>query len=123
MPTISSTFQTSKPCDVDYLVQLLAGDRIAAQNLARIFLDVYPGKIDLVDAALNGNDWGALRRVVHELRGSCALFSATACINFASKLKEVLPDHVDASVPENCARFKDALAEVVAELNCFLARG
>ena len=47
MPTISSTFQTSKPCDVDYLVQLLAGDRIAAQNLARIFLDVYPGKIDL----------------------------------------------------------------------------
>ena len=123
MPTISNTFQTSKPCDVDYLVQLLAGDRIAAQNLARIFLDVYPGKIALVDAALNGNDWGALRRVVHELRGSCALFSATACINFASKLEEVLPDHVDASVPENCARFKDALAEVVAELNCFLARG
>ena len=123
MPTISSTFQTSKPCDVDYLVQLLAGDRIAAQNLARIFLDVYPGKIALVDAALNGNDWGALRRVVHELRGSCALFSATACINFASKLEEVLPDHVDASVPENCSRFKDTLAEVVAELNCFLARG
>lgn len=123
MPTISSTFQTSKPCDVDYLVQLLAGDRIAAQNLARIFLDVYPGKIDLVDAALNGNDWGALRRVVHELRGSCALFSATACINFASKLEEVLPDHVDASVPENCARFKDTLAEVAAELNRFLARG
>lgn len=123
MPTISSTFQTSKPCDVDYLVQLLAGDRIAAQNLARIFLDVYPGKIALVDAALNGNDWGALRRVVHELRGSCALFSATACINFASKLEEVLPDHVDASVPENCARFKDTLAEVAAELNRFLARG
>ena len=123
MPTISSTFQTSKPCDVDYLVQLLAGDRIAAQNLARIFLDVYPGKIALVDAALNGNDWGALRRVVHELRGSCALFSATACINFASKLEEVLPDHVDASVPENCARFKVTLAEVVAVLNCFLARG
>lgn len=123
MPTISNTFQTSKPCDVDYLVQLLAGDRIAAQNLARIFLDVYPGKIALVDAALNGNDWGALRRVVHELRGSCALFSATACINFASKLEEVLPDHVDASVPENCARFKDTLAEVAAELNRFLARG
>ena len=99
MPTISSTFQTSKPCDVDYLVQLLAGDRIAAQNLARIFLDVYPGKIALVDAALNGNDWGALRRVVHELRGSCALFSATACINLASKLEEVLPDHVDAINP------------------------
>ena len=123
MPTISSTFQTSKPCDVDYLVQLLAGDRIAAQNLARIFLDVYPGKIALVDAALNGNDWGALRRVVHELRGSCALFSATACINFASKLAGVLPDHVVASVPENCARFKDTLAEVAAELNRFLARG
>lgn len=90
-----------------------------------IFLDVHPGRSPrAVMRVLNGNhDWCALRRVVHELRGSCALFSATACINFASKLEEVLPDHVDASVPENCARFKDTLAEVVAELNCFLARG
>ncbi len=109
-----------KPCDVDYLVQLLAGDRMAAQKLAQLFLEVYPGKVELVNAALQRGDWVALRRSVHDLRGSCALFSATACISLASKIEKTLPDDVAPDLFEDCERFKGALADVAEELRDFL---
>jgi HPt (histidine-containing phosphotransfer) domain-containing protein len=117
---MASVAASPRACDVDHLLQSLAGNRMATQKLAQMFLDMYPGKIALIDAALQDGDWVALRRVVHDLRGSCAMFSATACLALAGKLEDTLPDHVDQELPEYCARFRTALADVAAELQLFL---
>jgi len=120
MSQIASATVSPRPCDVDQLLQSLAGNRPAARRLVHIFLDMYPGKVALIDAALEGADWVALRRVVHDLRGSCAMFSASACLALAGKLEDALPEHVDPKLPEDCARFKAALADVAVELHLFL---
>ncbi len=120
MSMMASTTVSPRPCDVDHLLQSLAGNRLAARKLAQMFLNMYPGKIALIDAALQDADWVALRRVVHDLRGSCAMFSATACLALASKLEDALPDRVDPKLFEDCTCFKDALADVAEALHLFL---
>lgn len=117
---MANASEIPKPCDVDHLVQILAGDRVAAQRLAQIFLNMYPDKLDLINAALEREDWVALRRVVRDLRGCCALFSAKVCIILASKLEDALPDHIDTDLFKNCTRFKEALADLAEELRLFL---
>ena len=120
MSIVSSTEASSRSCDVDHLLQSLAGNRSAARKLVQMFLDMYPGKVVLFDAALQAEDWVALRRVVHELRGSCSMFSATACLTLAGKLEEALPDHIGPELPGDCARFKDALVDVAGVMHRFL---
>lgn len=120
MSLIASTAESPRPCDADRLLQSLAGNRQVARKLVQMFLDMYPDRIALIDAAVQGADWVALRRVVHDLRGSCAVFSATACLALAGKLENALPDRVDQKLIEDCARFKEALADVAEELRLFL---
>lgn len=120
MSIIASAAVSPKPCDVNHLLQSLAGNRLAARKLMQMFLDMYPGKIALLDAALQAADWVALRREVHDLRGSCAVFSATTCLSLAGELEAALPDHAGPQLPEDCARFKDAVADLAAELRLFL---
>lgn len=120
MSIVSSAEASPRSCDVDHLLQSLAGNRSAARKLVQMFLDVYPGKVVLFDAALQAEDWVALRRVVHELRGSCSMFSATACLALAGKLEDALPDHVDPELTGDCVRFKDALVDVAGVLHRFL---
>ena len=120
MPPSTSAAFTSRYCDVGHLVKSLGGNRLAARKLAQLFLAMYPGKIVRLDAALHGADWGALRREIHELRGSCAIFSASTCLALAGQLEKALPDHVDQNLPEICAHFKDSLAHVAEELRRFL---
>lgn len=120
MSIMASAATNPRHCDIDHLLRTLSGNRMAARKLAQMFLDMYPGQIALIDAALQDRDWLALRRVVHDLRGSCAIFSATACLLLACKLEDALPDRVNPELPEDCARFKAALADVAAELHLFV---
>ena len=117
---IANAAASPRPCDVNHLLQSLAGNRLAAQKLVQMFLDMYPGKVALIDAALQAAAWVALRRGGHDRRGSGAMFSATVCLDLASKLEENLPDQVDPKLPEDCRHFKAALADVAEELNLFL---
>lgn len=120
MSVIASAAESTRSCDMDLLLVSLEGNWLAARKLAQMFLDVYPDKIALIDAALQAADWGILRRAVHDLRGNCAMFSATACLVLARKLEDALPDHVGEGLPEDCARFKEALSRVAEELRLFL---
>lgn len=120
MTMTASEAVNAKHCDIAHLLQSLAGNRSVAQNLAQMFLRMYPEKLELLDAALERADWVALRRVVHDLRGSCAMFSAEACLTLASKLEDALPNRVTSEVPEACAQLKNELANVVSELRLFL---
>lgn len=121
MTSMSSATIRPLPCDVTHLLQTLAGNRMAARKLAQMFLDLYPGKIVLIDAALQAEDPVALRRVVHDLRSSCAMFSATDCLALASRLEASLLERTDSNVADDCARLKSALTDVAEELRRFLA--
>lgn len=120
MSIVSSAQASTSSCDVDHLLRSLAGNRSAARRLVQMFLDMYPGKVVLFDAALQAKDWVALRRVVHELRGSCSMFSATTCLALAGQLEEALPDHIGPELPGVCARFKAALVDVAGGMRRFL---
>ena len=110
-----------KPCDINHLLQSLGGNRLAVEKLVRIFLDMYPAKIALFDNALQTADWVSLGRVVHDLRGTCAILSASDCLVLAAKLENALPEHVTPDLMVECARFKTALTEVVAAIHLFLS--
>ena len=117
---MSSAIVHHQPYVIDPLLRSLSGNRVAAKKLVRIFLDMYPEKIALFDAALQVADWVALRRVVHDLRGTCAIVSASCCLFWAAKLENTLPEQVSPELLVECACFKSALAEVVAALQLFL---
>ncbi len=121
MSMLSSAVVHRQPYVIDHLLRSLSGNRVAAKKLVRIFLDMYPEKIALFDTALQAADWVTLRRVVHDLRGTCAIVSASSCLVSAAKLESALPEHVSPELLQECASFKTALAEVVAALQLFWA--
>lgn len=111
--------RSSCPCDTDHLLRALANNRTAACKLVKMFLDMYPGKAALLAQALHDKDWAGLRQVVHDLRGSCAMFSASTCLALAGKLENALPNHVDGNLLEVCAHFRKALDELFEHLRQF----
>lgn len=121
MSLMSSAAVHRSPFVIDHLLRALSGNRAAAKKLVRIFLDMYPNKVAQFDAAVETSDWTAMRRVVHDLRGNCAIVSASSCLVSAAALEDALPEHVSPGFLLECARFKAALEEVVSALNEFMA--
>lgn len=120
MTLMSSDTAGRQPYAVDHMLRSLSGNRLAAEKLVRIFLEMYPSKMALFDSALQASDWVSLRRVVHDLRGTCAIVAATSCLASAATLEDALPDHVSAQLYFECECFKSALGEVAATLRRFL---
>lgn len=110
----------AKQCDIDHLLQSLRGNRAVVEELARTFLKVYPQQIESFDAALQDTDWGKLRRMAHDLRGSSAIFSAATCRDLAGKLENSLRGQIGPELYEDCARFREAYAGLALELQSFL---
>ena len=88
------------------LLEQLNGDRDAARDLAQAFLDNFPVMLQQLDGALaDGPGEGAtgtaegggaalqaeaLRNVVHQLKGVCAIFAADAVVARAREIEALL---------------------------------
>jgi HPt (histidine-containing phosphotransfer) domain-containing protein len=88
------------------LLEQLNGDRDAARDLAQAFLDNFPVMLQQLDGALAegpgeaaagaGNaeqaevQAEALRNVVHQLKGVCAIFAADAVVARAREIEALL---------------------------------
>ena len=79
-------------CNLDYLLINLGRNEEAAKRLVHLFLDNYPNLIGRLDESLANQDLPTLQRVVHDIRGSCVLFSARDCLDQTHRIENMLRD-------------------------------
>lgn len=79
-------------CNIDYLLINLGRNQEAAKRLVHLFLDNYPNLIGRLDESLAHQDLATLQRVVHDIRGSCVLFSARDCLDETHRIENMLRD-------------------------------
>lgn len=79
-------------CNLDYLLINLGRNEEAAKRLVHLFLDNYPNLIGRLEESLANQDLTTLQRVVHDIRGSCVLFSARDCLDQTHRIENLLRD-------------------------------
>jgi CheY-like chemotaxis protein len=78
---------TVKPASSDEILAHFDGDRVLLGEIAAIFLEDYPNRIDAVRNAVGRRDAGALETAAHVLKGSVANFGAAEAVNAAGRLE------------------------------------
>ncbi len=116
----SSTVNVGRQSDMNHLLTSLAGNLAMARKLARLFLEMQPKMVSDVEEALGDWDLERLRRVVHNIRGSCTLFSAEQCLTLTRKLEGDLPDRPGPHLVEECSQLCSALGYLAQELEEFV---
>lgn len=122
MKQIKVAKQPDALCNMDFLLESLAGNRAMADRLAGLFLDTYPDLIRQLDEARTDGDLAALRKIVHNIRGSCVMFSVLPCLALAGKLEDQLPDRPGIDLADDCVRLRGLLEDMATELRRFLSR-
>lgn len=118
-----------KSCNLNYLLSNLGGNLAAAKRLVAIYLENHPVLLRSLDAALQRNDAAAIRQAVHDIRGSCVIFSANTCLELAKKIEDGLrqsperPTSLDQMAGgwfDECAALIVAMDEMAEELRALL---
>lgn len=115
-------------CNLDYLLINLGRNEEAAKRLVHLFLDNYPNLIARLEESLANQDLPTLQRVVHDIRGSCVLFSARDCLDQTHRIENLLRDalahnegHGNGIDWENeLLGLRESLALMVSELKHYL---
>ena len=115
-------------CNLDYLLINLGRNEEAAKRLVHLFLDNYPNLIGRLDESLVKQDLPTLQRVVHDIRGSCVLFSARECLDETHRIENMLRDSLahneggDNGIDWNIEllALRESLARMVNELKRYL---
>ena len=107
-------------CNLDYLLVNLGRNRVAANRLVQLFLDNHPQLIARLDQAAVDSNIAAMQDVVHDIRGSCVLFSAHRAVALARELEYVLHCHrrdgLGIDWKARIAALREAMSEVYDEL-------
>jgi len=109
-------------CNLDYLLVNLGRNRDAANRLVRLFLDNHPQLIARLERAASDSDIAAMQDVVHDIRGSCVLFSAHRAVALARELEYVLHCHRQGGQGINWMARSQALRDALSAVNGELQR-
>ncbi|RIX49563.1 MAG: Hpt domain-containing protein [Rhodocyclales bacterium GT-UBC] len=121
----------SASCNLNYLLGNLGGNLGAAKRLVSLYLENHPVLLHALDVALQRNDPKAVRQAVHDIRGSCVIFSAHTCLELAKKIEDglrqlpeqgVTAEHGIGACFEECAALTVAMDEMAEELRSLLSR-
>lgn len=107
-------------CGLDSLVETLGGNRALAQKLARMFLDSHEATLAKLDQTVQAADLDALRRLSHDIRGTCAVFAAERCLKLARKIEIDLSDQQHGDWLADSRALRQALEDMAAELQQFV---
>lgn len=110
----------SHSCGLDSLVEVLGGNRGVAQRLARMFLETYGSTLARLESAVGHGDLAAIRRIAHDIRGTCAVFAAEECLSIARKIENDLIENLVEEWPADCARMHTAMETMAGELRRFV---
>lgn len=107
-------------CGMDSLVETLGGNRALAQKLARMFLDGHAATLAKLDETVQAADLETLRRLSHDIRGTCAVFAAERCLKLARKIELDLSDRQHGDWLADSRELRQTLEDMAAELREFL---
>lgn len=111
---------TSRSCGLDSLVEVLGGNRSVARRLAQMFLETYGSTLARLESAVGHGDLAAIRRIAHDIRGTCAVFAAEDCLAIARKIENDLIENLAEEWPADCARMHTAMETMAGELRQFV---
>ncbi len=111
----------TRSCGLDSLVEVLGGNREVAQRLAQMFLETYGSTLARLESAMGLEDLAAIRRIAHDIRGSCAVFAAEECLSIARKIENDLTENRVEEWPADCARMHAAMGAMAKELRQFVS--
>ena len=78
---------TVEPVDVAAVVDQLGGDAEMAHQLAEVFLDDYPARLEEVRAAVTRGEADTLRWAAHTIKGAVGTFSEAGAYQAAFRLE------------------------------------
>lgn len=102
-------------CNLDYLLGNLGGNKASAKRLVSIYLDNHPGFLATLKVELLEGDPEKIRQTVHDIRGSCVLFSADYCLDLTRRIDESMR-HGTHSWSDDCLELMSALEAMALEL-------
>lgn len=111
----------TRSCGLDSLVEVLGGNRGVAQRLARMFLETYGNTLMRLDCAVEHGDLATIRRIAHDIRGTCAVFAAEECLTIARKIENDLTENLVEEWQTDCVRMHEAMEAMAEELRQFAA--
>lgn len=118
-----------KACNLDYLLGNLGGNKGAAKRLVGMYLGNHANLLQNFDQAVERRNLLEVRQIVHDIRGSCVLFSANRCLDLARRIEEALRGPLEGVVGKNgalpdwvvdCTQLHDALEAMAVVLHDFM---
>lgn len=119
-----------KTFNLDYLLTNLGGNVGAAKRLVGMYLNNQPALLSSLEQGINNADLRAIKQAVHDIRGSCVLFSANTCLLLARRiedgLRQVAPDTLPGGILNDelmadCLGLRQAVLAMGEELRTVLA--
>jgi HPt (histidine-containing phosphotransfer) domain-containing protein len=101
----------------------VGGDPGLLRELARLFLDTFPGQMVELQAALDRNDQEKFVRTAHTLKGAVAIFAARTAIDAAGRVERLGRAGELASARPACADLAEALDHLRPALAALAAEG
>jgi HPt (histidine-containing phosphotransfer) domain-containing protein len=98
----------------------VAGEPDPAAEVAQSFLEVTPERLQSLRAAAARADADEVRRMAHQVRGSCGAVGATAMFSVASEIESLGPDTDALPVAE---RLVDLFAQTEPLLEAIVRDG
>ena len=92
------------------------GDTELVREVAQLFLDDCPHRLEALRAALASGDAAALQRAAHSLKGSVSNFAAPAAAEAARRLEVLARDGQLTYAAAACAALEREIARLVPAL-------
>jgi two-component system, sensor histidine kinase and response regulator len=112
-PASAAAAPVAAPINIEALLRRCRGKSTLAQNVLKMFADSADAQLAELRTTLAANDWTALTRVAHTLKGASANLSADAVSAAAAKLEQ-LGKSADADAASS------ALAQLESEIRACL---
>ena len=98
------------------LLDRFEGDLTLVGEVAGLFLEDCPGRLDAVREALAAGDAEALESAAHSLKGSVSNFAGSAAVEAALRLETMGRDGDLTDAPAACAALEREIARLLPEL-------
>lgn len=107
--------------DVPAVLRIVGGDIVLLGELVQLFVEDYPVHLEHMTAALQQNDFTALRFAAHAIKGAAGSLAAKRAEQLASELEHCAEDNLERAM-DGLNRLSDALAHAREKLEALLGR-
>ncbi len=103
--------------NLDDLMKNIGGDRELLQEVAGMFIDMGPGMLEDIKAALAAGDAQRLEKTAHTLKGTASNFGAHGVVQFARELEFIGREGSLTEAVDKLAALEGELQEALQALS------